>query len=166
MTLPLFDHCEIEFKDYRHPLFGTWHAMIYRCTSVLDIAWFAYGGRGITVCHRWMYGEHRKTGFRCWLLDMGPKPTSEHSIDRIDSNGNYEPLNCRWATPKVQIENRRKNPIKICPAAKELRMLMVRTYHYKNMNKGKLKQNVKALLMYGEPVSYYEDRRHLNGILA
>jgi len=61
-----------------------------------------YGGRGITICERWL-GEN---GFIHFLQDMGRRPKGM-SLDRINVNGNYEPGNCRWATAEVQVHNRR-----------------------------------------------------------
>jgi hypothetical protein len=60
-----------------------------------------YGGRGIKVCDRWL------NSYENFLKDMGPKPSLIYSLDRIDVNGNYEPSNCKWSTPKEQVNNRR-----------------------------------------------------------
>lgn len=85
-----------EFLEYK-----TWENMIQRCTNPKASKYHLYGGRGITVCERW-----RK--FENFFADMGRRPTAEHSIDRFpNNNGNYEPGNCRWATPKQQAENTR-----------------------------------------------------------
>lgn len=83
------------------PEYITWKSMRIRCSpsaSKSDAA--LYYGRGIRVCERW-------SSFECFFADMGPKPSSLHSIDRIDNDGNYEPSNCRWATPQEQRENSR-----------------------------------------------------------
>lgn len=81
--------------------YRSWCHLRERCTKPDCADWPNYGGRGITVCDRWMLS------FESFYADMGPKPSAAHSIDRIDNDGNYEPSNCRWATPKEQRANQR-----------------------------------------------------------
>jgi hypothetical protein len=76
--------------------------MIKRCTNPKTIRFNEYGGRGISVCDRWL------NSFENFLSDMGEKPPGL-SIDRIDNDGNYEPGNCRWATVEQQNNNQRNN---------------------------------------------------------
>jgi hypothetical protein len=78
-----------------------WMSMRQRCRDTSDTL---YGGRGITVAPEW-------EDFRVFYADMGPRPTSQHSIDRINGDLGYGPDNCRWATPQMQCRNTRSNVI-------------------------------------------------------
>lgn len=83
--------------------FESWNSMKDRCYNCNTAGFKHYGGRGIFVCDRWLHS------FEAFHADMGNKPSRRHTLDRIDTNGNYEPLNCRWALPKQQQRNRRNN---------------------------------------------------------
>lgn len=85
--------------------YAAWSAMKRRCYSPNVQNYKNYGGRGIRVCVRWV------ESFEAFLGDMGRRPSSKHSLDRIDVNGHYEPANCRWATAAEQARNRRDNVV-------------------------------------------------------
>lgn len=82
------------------PTYISWYNMRKRCQVPTNNRFQYYGGRGIKVCAKWQT-------FIGFLADMGVRPVGK-TLDRINTDGNYEPGNCRWATPKEQAANRRK----------------------------------------------------------
>jgi hypothetical protein len=90
--------------------YHAWKGMVRRCTNPSSADWVRYGGRGITVCSRWLR-------FEDFLADMGQCPDGL-TLDRINNNGNYEPGNCRWTTWEQQMRNRRSNRGENHPNAK------------------------------------------------
>jgi len=96
-------------KGHITQAYRTWQNMKDRCFNPTNVAHDGYGGRGITVCERWL-------AFENFLADMGEPPPDPpgwegerrcYSLERVDNDGNYEPGNCRWATATEQRANRR-----------------------------------------------------------
>ena len=87
---------------WRAPEYTSWAGMIARCTYKGNPRYSRYGGRNIKVCERWRYS------FLNFYADMGNKPTHQHSLDRIDNDGDYTPENCRWANVSVQALNKKR----------------------------------------------------------
>jgi len=88
---------------HKSPEYRTWERMKERCCNTNRPAYKYYGGRGISIYPKW------KDSFIAFFNYIGPKPPGNYSIDRINTNGNYEPGNVRWATPKEQANNSRRN---------------------------------------------------------
>lgn len=119
LTLPTTKSCGCLQKErsYKNGLFtrnnkekelmyARYKNMKRRCYNEKNDNYPNYGGRGIIVCDRWL--EPKGMGFVNFCNDIGPRPSSKHSIDRINNDGNYEPTNCRWATNSEQVRNQRK----------------------------------------------------------
>lgn len=81
--------------------YATWARMLRRCYNPKDNRYYSHGGRGIEVCDRWRYS------YQNFLDDMGRAPSKNHSLDRENNDGNYEPSNCKWSTVEEQNNNRR-----------------------------------------------------------
>jgi len=86
----------------QEPGYAAYKSARARCRNPNSQGYPRYGGRGI---------EFRFESYEDWVLALGPRPSSQHSVDRIDNDGHYEPGNVRWATPKQQVQNQK------CPCA-------------------------------------------------
>jgi hypothetical protein len=96
--------CRIKHGLSRYKIFHAHRDMMRRCYDPSVYSYSSYGGRGITVCQRW-------NDILLFCEDIGHPPSKNHSLDRIDNDGNYEPGNCRWATTKAQHRNTSRNRI-------------------------------------------------------
>lgn len=97
-------HGDTESTEYK-----SWCGMIERCYNPNHKKFYLWGGRGISVCGRWRHS------YENFLADVGRKPSPSHSIDRYpNTDGNYEPGNTRWANPKEQARNRRRQRFVTC----------------------------------------------------
>lgn len=95
-------------KDHGHgtqktKVYRAWRSMNNRCYNKNTNRYELYGGRGIVVCDRW------RNSFKNFLEDMGEPPSDKHSLDRINTNGDYGPSNCKWSDIYEQANNKRRN---------------------------------------------------------
>ena len=95
----------IRWNKAQPPEYHVWVSMKNRCYNSHNKRHAIYGARGITVCARW------RASFAAFLEDVGPRPSTLYSIERINNDGNYEPGNVKWATSTEQARNRRSNVI-------------------------------------------------------
>ena len=91
-------------RKHNARLYNIWRKMKQRCYNNNDPKYKNYGARGICICDEW---KHDFILFYNWAIENGYR--DELTIDRIDVDGNYEPDNCQWATPKQQARNTTKN---------------------------------------------------------
>jgi hypothetical protein len=113
----------INGKRVASPEYRTWQMMRNRCLNQNAQDYDYYGGRGITICDQW-------STFDGFLADMGRRPAPKYTLDRIDSDGAYEPSNCRWATRKEQSRNRSYAKTQAYKLAEQLGVKSMTAHHY------------------------------------
>lgn len=108
MGILIHGHCTVRDDGNKGtPEYVAYFAMKNRCLNKNQARYKDYGERGIGICDRWLHGEGGRSGFECFLADMGPKPSKNHTLDRQDNDLGYSPGNCRWATTVEQNRNSR-----------------------------------------------------------
>lgn len=100
----------IKHDQSKKGLYKIWKGINDRCKNIKNPQYHNYGGRGITVCDRWSDADPI-SGFENFCNDMGIRPSSTHSTDRINNELGYSKENCRWATQKEQTNNTRRNSL-------------------------------------------------------
>lgn len=121
------------------PEYRAWAAMKQRCYNENCAQYSLYGGRGIEVHPDWL------NSFQCFYADMGPRPTSSHSLDRVDNAKGYSKSNCRWATPSQQSANQRDRK-RVCRKTDVLLLELAPALH----SMGFSMRNIAALFSVGK----------------
>lgn len=129
--------------------YKTWLGIKRRCFKENCKDYPKWGGQGITVCDAW------NNSFEQFLVDMGPRPSARHQIDRIDPSGNYEPDNCRWVTPTEQGSENRRNLIPVVVDGVEFKSMSAACRHF-GVNKTAASYRIRAgipaeIAVKGEP---------------
>ncbi len=135
----------------KHGMYGTpeyyaWRSMIDRCHVETCANYRNYGARGISVCKKWRYS------FVAFFKDMGFRPSSDMSLERIDNNRGYYKLNCRWATAKEQAYNRRTT---VYIEYNGVRMILADWARKLNTGATSIKQMLKRGKSFSEVHDYY-----------
>lgn len=126
--------------------------MKQRCYYKKSKCFGRYGGRGITVCTRWLGPE----GYANFLEDMGRMPAPGYTVERKDSNGNYEPLNCRWATRLEQSQNRSGNRIVVIDGRSKCVAQWCREYGISpGCVRGRLQRGIDIISAIRAPIERY-----------
>ena len=160
MTKALDKHL-LKYEQHRlsHiPEYSNWQAMKSRCYNTKNKKYPRYGGRGIKVCDKWF------NSFEAFYSDMGPRPTTDHTIDRINNDGNYKPSNCKWSTPLEQAYNRENNVLGISPLTGETNHLLKLSEEL-GINKETIRSRIKNGRPLDIPVQVNNKEYNYNGTL-
>ena len=133
---------------HKHSLYSVWEGVKQRCANPKEENFKYYGGRGIAVCDEW---KNDFKAFFDWAIENGWEDGL--TIDRVDSDGNYEPSNCRWTTRMIQMRNTRRirknntSGYKGVTWDKNRKRWMAQiTYNYKNIHLGRFIKKIEAAL--------------------
>jgi len=156
--LPVIKHGHAMGRDKKaSPEYYTWLAMMARCRNPKTKHYRLYGGRGITVCERWLKFEN-------FLLDMGLRPSDKYSLDRYpNKDGNYEPGNCRWATIFEQNSNKNNNVFYEHEGRKQILEDWAREL---NADPGNIGKRIKAGQSFSDIYNHYKNVKKRNRRVA
>lgn len=115
---------QINGKRTSSPEYRSWQMMKNRCHNINARDYAYYGGRGITVCHKW------RISFTAFLADIGRKPAPDYTLERRNTNKGYTPSNCYWATRETQARNRRYATTRQWELANKLGVAVSTAKHY------------------------------------